>query len=129
MAYEIYYAFVMTSTDLEFAGFVVWFLMDATFAAIAIYFAYPPEKRGRTAVRMVLGVLVGVAFFHALCAYFPDEREQLTAYWTGWLLETPIGWGELWHLLKRGDTKGQSLEIWFVHVLPFIYLHQLIVLG
>src|ERR1700710_705602 len=98
MAYELYYAFVMTSSDLEFAGFVVWFLMDATFATIAIYFAYPHEQRSKMAVRMVFGVLTGVAFFHALCLYFPDEREQVTAYWTGWLLETPIGWGELWHL-------------------------------
>ena len=28
MAYELYYAFVMTSNTFEFTGFIVWFLMD-----------------------------------------------------------------------------------------------------
>lgn len=120
MAYELYYAFVMPSSTLKFAGFIVWFLMDATFATIALFYAYPCEQRGIIAARTTLGVVVGVAFFHALCGCFPDEREQVTAYWTGWLLETPIGWGELYHLVKRGDTKGQSLEIWCVTLdLPF----------
>jgi hypothetical protein len=122
MAYELYYAFVMTSTTLEFAGFVVWFFMDATFAVVALVYAYPKEKRGLVALRTVVGVMVGVAFFHALCKQYPDEREQVTAYWTGWLLETPIGWGELYHLMKRGDTKGQSLEIWFVQFFSFSML-------
>lgn len=113
MAYELYYAFVMPSSTLEFSGFIVWFLMDATFATVALFYAYPASQRKLVTVRTILGVAVGVVFFHKLCEYFPDEREQVTAYWTGWLLETPIGWGELYHLLKRGDTKGQSLEIWY----------------
>ena len=118
MAYELYYAFVMPSSTLEFSGFIVWFLMDATFATVALFYAYPPSQRKLVAFRTIVGVAVGVVFFQKLCEYYPDEREQVTAYWTGWLLETPIGWGELYHLIKRGDTKGQSLEIWFEHLVP-----------
>ncbi|KIW05050.1 uncharacterized protein PV09_04205 [Verruconis gallopava] len=117
MAYELYYAFVMPSSALEFSCFIVWFLMDATFAGVAIAYAYPTGKRTIVTLRTILGVVVGVIFFHALCMQFPDEREQVTAYWTGWLLETPIGWGELYHLISREDTKGQSLEIWICRFL------------
>lgn len=112
MAYELYYALVMPSSLLEMSAFLVWFLMDTTFATIAIFHAYPPQERQRVAMRTCVGVLVGVTFFHELCLWFPDEREQVTAYWTGWLLELPIGWAELYYLMTRGDTKGQSLEIW-----------------
>lgn len=60
---------------------------------------------------MVSGVVVGVAFYHALGLYFPDERQQVTAYWTGLALQFPIGWGAVLRLLN-GDAKGQSIEIW-----------------
>jgi hypothetical protein len=129
MAYELYYAFMMTSSALEFAGFIVWFLMDMTFATVALVYAYVPEQRRPAASRTVLGVIGGVVFFHLLCLYFPDEREQVTAYWTGWLLQMPIGWGELYHLIKRGDTKGQSLEIWSVTLLPMQVFTELISIG
>lgn len=112
MAYEIYYAFVTTSTTFELACFLVWFALDLSFASVAILSAYPPERRKLVAGRMVAGVVVGIAFFHAICQIWPDEREQVTAYWTGLLLQFPIGWGSVYLLLQRGDTKGHSLEIW-----------------
>ena len=59
---------------------------------------------------------VGVAFLRVLAAVWPDEREQVTAYWTGILLQLPIGWTSVYLLLSRGDAKGQSLEIWYVFV-------------
>ncbi|KAK5114057.1 hypothetical protein LTR85_010363 [Meristemomyces frigidus] len=114
MAYEIYYAFTTTSTAFEKLCFLVWFAMDATFVAVALAYAYKPHQRKPVIWRMLVGVPLGVAFLHMLCQYYPDEREQLTAYWTGTLLELPIGWGSVYMLLKRGDTKGQSLEIWWV---------------
>ncbi|KAH9819405.1 hypothetical protein Tdes44962_MAKER05243 [Teratosphaeria destructans] len=117
MAYELYYAFTVTSTTFELACFLIWFVMDLTFAAIAIFAAYPPNERAPTARRMIAGVLIGLATFHGLCKMYPDEREQLTAYWTGILLQLPIGWGELILLFHRGDTKGQSLEIWITRYL------------
>ena len=112
MAYEIYYAFVTTSTAFERVCFMAWFALDVSFAAVAVLSAYAPEKRRLVAGRLVAGVVAGVVFLHALCQYFPDEREQVTAYWTGLLLQLPIGWGSVYLLLQRGDTKGQSLEIW-----------------
>ena len=112
MAYEIYYAWTCTSTRFELFAFFIWFLMDVTFATIAIKSAYPASKRTMVALRTAVGVPVCVAGLWYLAQLFPDDREQVTAFWTGWILEFPIGWGSVIILLWRGDTKGQSLEIW-----------------
>ena len=118
MAYELYYGLVMTSSSatpmarFERRGFMVWFVMDATFAAIAIYSAYPKKVWGRMAAYLTGGVVAGVAVLRWLGSVWPDEREQVTAYWTGIMLQVPISWGSLFLLMQRGDTKGQSLEIW-----------------
>ena len=112
MAYEIFYATTMTASTWEFAGFVVWFFCDVGFALVAIWSAYPPETRWRRVGVMAVGVPAAVVGFQWCCRVWPDELEEVTAYWTGWLLELPIGWGSLILLLQRGDTKGQSLEIW-----------------
>ena len=111
MAYELYYAVVMTESTIELSCFIAWFAFDAAFATVAIINAYPRDRRFATMIRMVVGVLTGIVFFHLICRAFPDEREQVTAYWTGWLLETPIGWGSLVKLWQ-GDARGQSLEVW-----------------
>jgi hypothetical protein len=29
-------------------------------------------------------------------------------------LELPIGWGQIYYLVRNESTKGQSLEIWYV---------------
>ncbi|KAF2278623.1 uncharacterized protein EI97DRAFT_372201 [Westerdykella ornata] len=117
MAYEIYYAITTTSTTLERICFFVWFLMDCSFAAVAIFSAYAPNERGALCKKLIAGVLAGLLFFHLVCRMWPDEREQVTAYWTGILLQLPIGWGHLYLLLKNGSTKGQSLEMWITRYL------------
>lgn len=114
--WEIYYAFTTTSTTFERVCFSVWFLMDISLATVALQCAYPPERRASLVKRIIFGVLAGIAFLHILCLYFPDDRQQMTAYWVGILQELPIGWASLYLLLKRRDTKGQSLEIWYVHL-------------
>lgn len=112
MAYEIFYAYVTTSTTFERAAFFMWFLLDVTFVAVAIKSAYPSGKRLLVSLRTAGGVILGLVFFRYLAAVFPDEREQVTAYWTGWLLQLPIGWGTLWLLIRDQSKKGHSLEIW-----------------
>lgn len=101
----------VTSTTFERLSFLVWFMLDIGFATVAIKHAYPPEKRKTVTLRMILGVAVGLAFYHALGLYFPDERQQFTAYWTGLALQFPIGYGHVLRLLN-GNAKGQSVEIW-----------------
>lgn len=113
MAYEIFYATIMTSTPLEYFCFTIWFLCDVAFALVAIFSAYPSRTRLRRILVMSAGVPAAVWLFRWMCAVWPDEREEVTAYWTGWALELPIGWGSLALLLWRGDTRGQSLEIWY----------------
>ncbi|KAM3419169.1 hypothetical protein BST61_g5113 [Cercospora zeina] len=120
MAYEIYYAFTTTTTTFERLSFMIWFLLDASFATVAVFSAYHPSRRTVVACRLVGGVIAGLGFLHVLCQYSPDEREQVTAYWTGLLLQLPIGWGSLYLLLTKRNTKGHSLEIWVTRFLGCI---------
>jgi hypothetical protein len=117
MAYELYYAIATTSTRFERRCFLVWFFMDATFATVTIFSVYPSGRRSSVVVPIVIGVPAGLAFLSTLCRHFPDGREQVTAYWTGILLQLPVGWGSVYLLIQRNDTKGQSLEIWCVMAL------------
>lgn len=117
MAYELFYALRIPSTLFEQATFLIWFLFDLTFAIVALYSAYTPSQRGPVTVKLTLGVVAGVAFLHALAKWFPDEREQLTAYWTSIILQLPISCGHLWLLVKEKHTKGQSLEMWITRYL------------
>ena len=91
-------------------------MLDVGFATVAIKSAYPAKERAAKVTRMVVGSAIGVAFYYVLGLYFPDERQQMTAYWTGLALQFPIGWGAVLRLLD-GDSRGQSVEIWYVEYL------------
>lgn len=112
IAYELFYAFKTTTTTFEFACFLVWFLFDISFAAVAIFSAYPSHRRKAIILHMTLGVVAGVLFLNWLCGIWPDEREQVTAFWTGVVLQLPISVVSVLILITRGDTEGHSLEIW-----------------
>lgn len=114
MSYEIFYAIATTSTVFERVCFMAWFAFDLAFVAVAILFAYPAAQRKRVAARTTAGVMLGLVVFWALARTWPDEREQLTGFWTGILLQLPINWGSLWVLVRDRSTKGHSLEIWWV---------------
>jgi len=120
MAYELYYAYVCTTTTWQRVCFFVWFMFDVSFVAVALKRAYREEERGSTVWRLIWMTALGIAFLWGVGQMWPDEREQLTAFWTGVYLELPIGWGQVYYLLKRGDTKGQSLEIWITRYLGCI---------
>jgi hypothetical protein len=122
MAYEIYYAYICTSTTFQRACFFVWFLFDITFVTVALKYAYKPEERTRTVVKLLWQVPAWMAFLWWAGTVWPDEREQKTAFFTGLYLELPIGWGQILYLIQRQDTKGQSLEIWYVE--SFFNLHH-----
>ena len=112
MSWELYYAFVTTTTPFERVCFLMWFLIDAMFAGVALFRAEQYRgRKGEVARNLALGVAAGVAAYAKMGGLWPDEREQVTAYWTGLVLQFPIGWGTL-GLLMRGETRGQSLEIW-----------------
>lgn len=112
MAYEIFYAYTTTTTPFERISFSIWFLLDFTFAVITILATRAPGHRSPVVKRMTIGVLASLAFFWKVANIWPDEREQITAYWTGLALQFPIGWSSLYLLLKKRDTKGHGLEIW-----------------
>ncbi|GAQ36242.1 hypothetical protein AtubIFM56815_005584 [Aspergillus tubingensis] len=117
LAYELFYAVVTTTTTFELLAFLAWFLLDVGFVAVAIWRAH--EKRDRAwLVRRIVGfVLAGMGVLKGLTMLWPDEREQVTAYWTGILLQMPIGWICLATLWKEWNTKGHSLEIWLMRYL------------
>jgi hypothetical protein len=121
MAYEIYYALVCTSTTFQRACFSVWFLFDITFVTVALKYAYQPGERRSTVVKLLWQVPAWMGFLWWCGRQWPDEREQMTAFWTGLYLELPIGWGQVWYLVKRQETKGQSLEIWYAILILLIH--------
>ena len=112
VAYEVYYPFVVTTSKLQTLGCLAWVFLDLRFVYVSIRYACPPEKQLGVAVRSILGTVVGAACLHTLGKYFPDEGEQVTAYWTGFLLVLPVGYICLYHLWKHPHNKGQSLELW-----------------
>lgn len=112
MAYEIFYAITTTSTRFELFSFMAWFVLDFSFAAVAIQSAYTPGQRRGVITRMLIGFMLALLLLRGLSIRWPDERDQITAYWTGIVLQFPIGWVSLWLLIKDGDTRGHSLEIW-----------------
>ena len=113
MAYELYYAFATTTTSFEFWCFILWFVCDVAFAAVAVIAAYPQHRRPTVIFRMIVGVATGLAFLKWLCTLYPDDREQVTAFWVGVVLQFLISWLTLWLLLWKRDTRGHSLEIWY----------------
>lgn len=117
MAYEFYYAFATTSTNFERGCFLMWYMLDIVFVWIASHCAYPPEKRKGVMLRTYIGAALGIGFFHLLCQIFPDERQQVTAYWTGLLIQLPCGYASLYLMLTRG-MEGQSFEIWYACTVP-----------
>ncbi|GAB7362693.1 hypothetical protein MBLNU230_g3001t1 [Neophaeotheca triangularis] len=117
MAYESFYATVIPSTSFERACFFVWFLFDVAFTAVAIKTAYPPERRRGVLVRMVVGFGLCLAFLKWLTQQFPDEREQVTAFWTGVALQFPISVGSVVLMIWERDVRGHSLEIWITRYL------------
>ncbi|KAF2676427.1 hypothetical protein K458DRAFT_447530 [Lentithecium fluviatile CBS 122367] len=110
MVYEIYYAIVYTSagtsTWFERPCFLVWFCCDVALAPVALFSAYKKERRFGLVKRLVGGTPAGIAFLWATGQVWPDERDRVTAFWMGTLLQLPIGWGQVYLLLQRGDTKG-----------------------
>ncbi|KAL5113851.1 hypothetical protein ACEQ8H_008271 [Pleosporales sp. CAS-2024a] len=120
MAYEMYYAYVCTTTTVQRACFFVWFLFDMTFVTVALRYAYSDAERSKTVAKLAWQVPACMGFLWACGVYWPDEREQKTAFWTGLYLELPIGWAQLYYLIQNRGTKGQSLEIWLTRYLGCI---------
>ncbi|PLB40354.1 uncharacterized protein BDW47DRAFT_123848 [Aspergillus candidus] len=117
MAYELYYAVVTTTTTFERLAFLAWFMLDISFVATALRGAHAPRERWpllRNILGLAVASLVGLKY---LGMAFPDEREQMTAYWTGILLQFPIGYVCLGLLWSDADTRGHSLEIWLTRYL------------
>lgn len=93
-------------------SFLVWFGLDIAFTTEAVLCVYAPGQRLAIIKKIISGFLAGLLILYTLTAMFPDERQQLTAYWTGILLELPAGWVSVYLLLHNRDTKGHSIEIW-----------------
>lgn len=114
MAYEIFYAFKTTSTRIEKVAFLGWFELDLTFAIVAIRHAHSPKQRWPLVRNMLLSFCFAIGGLYYLTQNYPDDREQFTAYWTGILLQFPIGYVCLFTVWKDQSTAGHSMEIWCV---------------
>jgi hypothetical protein len=112
MAYEIFFAVVTTDTAFERWCFSAWFAFDAAFVGVALGFAYAPERRRRVAGRTAGLTILWLGVLWGLTKVWPDEREQVTGFWTGVGLQFWINWGSLVLLWGEGIVRGHSLEIW-----------------
>ncbi|EAW08987.1 uncharacterized protein ACLA_099320 [Aspergillus clavatus NRRL 1] len=117
MAYEVFYAFTTTTTRFEKLAFLAWFELDLSFTIVALREAHTPLERRVIRRNMIVGFLAGIMLLQILTQIYPDERQQVTAYWTGILLQFPIGWICLYLLWKDHSTRGHSLEIWLTRYL------------
>ncbi|KAJ6041583.1 uncharacterized protein N7446_010533 [Penicillium canescens] len=117
MAYEFFYAFTTTSTTVERVGFLAWFIHDFGYVAVILKHVHRAEHRPRLIRNMLIGLLLGIAGLKWLTTLYPDDREQVTAYWTGILLQLPIGWVCLHSLYAEEGTRGHSLEMWITRYL------------
>ncbi|PVH94540.1 hypothetical protein DM02DRAFT_539263 [Periconia macrospinosa] len=120
MAYELYYSLVMPRSRFERVCFLVWFMFDVSFVSVALWKGYKREERRWMVWVLVVGTMAGMALLRVCGKIWKDDLEMVVAYWTGTLLELPIGWASIYLLVKRGDTKGQSLEIWVTRFLGCI---------
>ncbi|KAL4763658.1 uncharacterized protein BDW70DRAFT_131275 [Aspergillus foveolatus] len=117
LAYELYYAFATTSTRTERICFLVWFQLDLIFVGLALWRVYGRDQWRRVAGEMVVYFVTACGLFRYLGYIYPDDREQVTAYWTGILLQLPVGWVYVYRLLKDRSILGHSLEIWLARYL------------
>ncbi|KAJ5603835.1 hypothetical protein N7537_006791 [Penicillium hordei] len=113
LAYELYYAFATTSTRLERICFLVWFELDLAFVALALWRVHGPDQGKRIAGEMLVYCITALAGLRYLGYLYPDDREQITAYWTGILLQLPAGWVYVYGLVKHRSLLGHSLETWY----------------
>lgn len=112
MAYEVFYALKTTTTNLERLCFLAWVELDFALAYVIMKRVYTPDQRRKYTRNMVGLFLLGLGGLEALTRFYPDPREQFTAYWTGILLQFPIGWACLISLWQDQSLKGHSLEMW-----------------
>lgn len=112
LAYELFYGFATTSTRIERLCFLVWFALDLAFAGITLWSVYGRDRRRRLVVEMAILFALAFGGLKHLTSLYPDEREQVTAYWTGILLQLPVGWAYAYRLLADRSTLGHSLEVW-----------------
>ncbi|KAL3473153.1 hypothetical protein BJX99DRAFT_234167 [Aspergillus californicus] len=117
LAYELFYAFATTSTRTQRICFLIWFELDLVFVGMALWRVYGREKWKRVAAEMVVYLVLAVAGLKYLSGLYPDDLEQVTAYWTGILLQLPVGWVYVYHLFTRRSTRGHSLESWLARYL------------
>ena len=81
---------------------------------LALWRVYGRDQRKRIAGEMFVYCVTALAGLRYLCHLYPDDREQVTAYWTGILLQLPAGWVYAYGLVKHRSLLGHSLEIWYV---------------
>ncbi|KAL5044722.1 hypothetical protein BDW71DRAFT_198836 [Aspergillus fruticulosus] len=117
LAYELYYAFATTSTQIERVCFLVWFQLDLVFVGLALVYVYGRSQGQRVAAEMVIYFVAAFGVLKYLGYLYPDDHEQITAYWTGILLQLPVGWVYAYRLVKDRSVLGHSLEIWLVRYL------------
>ena len=114
IAWELFYGLVTPKTLIEVVTFPVWVLLDLGFTTTYILYSTPIRERRACLASIVVYILFFLSLLLTLTIFYPDDGQQLTAYWTGILLELPIGWFELYALFGKQEDSGLAIATWYV---------------
>lgn len=89
-----------------------WFALDLVFTStLATYGTYRGRRRDRAYFISTM-VMVFLLALKILTITYPDDGQQMTAYWTGILLQLPLGWVHVMLLYQTRQVGLLNIEIW-----------------
>lgn len=104
VAWELFYGIAVPTSLWQRVGSFVWFALDMIFfTAIVIYGNFEGRRRDHaTSVRVL-----ALVFLLAPCKVTEscsDDGQQMTAYWSGVLLQLPAGWITIFPIWRTRDV-------------------------
>lgn len=91
IAWELFYGLVVPTSLWQHVGFLVWFALDIIFVAVIVrYGSFRGRRRDRAKGVIVLALVLLLALYK-VSRWYSDDGQQMTAYWSGILLQMPCG--------------------------------------
>lgn len=90
IGYETYYAFQVTDIAWQRLGCLAWLACDLNLLRVL------RRDIGAGVAPPLLLALLCICVFYSLGRWFPSEHELLTAYYSGWILQLPLGYFSAW---------------------------------
>ena len=114
IAWELFYGIFTPKLFIERITFPAWVILDLGFITSYILYSTPAREQRARVASIVLYTTLFLLLLRGLTVYYPDDGQQLTAFWTGILLELPVGWFELYALFGKQADSGVAIVTWYV---------------